>query len=84
MKRRVFRGEDVSFEEARFVGFAEERPRSRNGWQNAATHLDLLYRDHDHDRDELSSEDAAMLASLMSIDNAELPPAHALDFLRSG
>lgn len=80
-KCRAMAGEALVTEELRFVGFAEERPRSRGGWKNAATNLEVLYRG-DHDRDELSSEDSAMLSALMAVDNAaELPPASALEFL---
>ena len=53
-------------------------PQSRSR-KNAATHLELLYADHD--RDEISNEDSAMLVALMSIENVEIPPAQQLEFL---
>ncbi len=49
------------------------------GVEQQRADLELLYGDRD--REELSSEDSAMLSALMSIDNVELPPAHALEFL---
>jgi hypothetical protein len=78
-KRRAMAGAALTDEELRFVGFAEECP-DRGGWQDASRHLEILYADHD--RDELSAEDAETLHALMAIDNpAELPPAYALEFL---
>jgi hypothetical protein len=72
-KRRAMAGEVLTAEELRFVGFADERPRVRDGWHDASTNLGLIYF-HD-DREELSSDDSAMLSALMSVDNAELPLA---------
>jgi hypothetical protein len=68
----------VERDELRFVGFTEEGSRSGDGWRHVSSNLEILYH---HDRDELSSEDLAMLSALMSLDNAENPPAHALEFL---
>jgi hypothetical protein len=65
LKCRVLRGANVTPDELRFVGFAQECP-DRGGWRNAATSLGILYHD---DREELSSEDSAMLSALMSIDD---------------
>jgi hypothetical protein len=78
LKRRAMAGADLTDEELRFVGFAEERPPSRGGWKDASRHLELLYGDHD--RDGLSSEDSAMLSALMSIDTVDLSQER-LDFL---
>jgi hypothetical protein len=79
LKCRAMAGEPLSEDERRFVGFAEESP-DRDGWKNAATSLEVIYRS-DHDRDELEPADRDLLVSLMQIDNAELPAAHALEFL---
>jgi hypothetical protein len=80
LKRRAMAGEALTAEELRFVGFSEESvSRRRDGWQDASRHLEVIYRHRD--RDELSAEDSAMLSALMSVDNVELPPAYALEFL---
>jgi hypothetical protein len=79
MKCRAMAGEALTAEELRFVGFTEERPRVRDGWQDAATNLGVIY--FHGDRYELSPEDSTMFAALMSVDNVELPAAHALEFL---
>ncbi len=66
-------------EELRFVGFNHERPRSRDGWEDASRSLGLIY--FHGDRYDLSPEDAETFSALMSVDNAELPAAHAVEFL---
>ncbi len=72
-------GEALTAEELWFVGFVDERPRVRDGWQDAATNLGVIY--FHGDRYELSPEDSTLFAALMSVDNAELPPAQAIEFL---
>lgn len=71
LKRRALAGELLSEDELRFVGLTEEGS-DRGGWQNAATHLELLYRDHDDGREEMSTEDSALLSALMAIETVDL------------
>jgi hypothetical protein len=78
-KLRALAGELLSEDELRFVGLVQECP-DRGGWQNAASHLELLYRQHDHDRDELSTEDSAVLSALMAIETVDLSQER-LEFL---
>ncbi len=69
-KCRAMAGEPLSEDEFRFVGFTEERPRSRDGWKHASSNLEVIF--HHDDRNELSSEDSAMLAALMAVERVDL------------
>jgi hypothetical protein len=45
-------------------------PRVRDGWQDAATNLGVIY--FHGDRYELSPEDSTMFAALMAVENVDL------------